>query len=77
LLLECGRLVETRKGENGPSSWCFGFDEDKQAFFVEALFAGQEAVAFHQSNIAATVKQFAALMAKPPETSVRFVDWSC
>ena len=77
LLRECARLVAARKAENGPTSWCFGFDEATKAFFVEALFPSQDAVAFHQSNVAPTVKQFGALMAKPPETIIRPVEETC
>ena len=77
LLQECARLVAARKAENGPTSWCFGFDDVAKAFFVEALFPSRDSVAFHQSNVSATVKQFGALMAKPPETIIRPVEATC
>lgn len=73
LLLECARQVSLKKDENGPSSWWASFDEEKGAFLVEALFANQEAVQFHQGNIGPIVKRFGALMAAPPETVVRAV----
>ena len=50
LLRECARLVAARKAENGPTSWCFGFDDATKAFFVEALFPSQDAVAFHREQ---------------------------
>lgn len=73
LLLECAQQVALHKHENGPSSWCATYDETAQVFYVEALFADEQAVKFHQANISDIVKRFGSVMAKPPETMILHV----
>ena len=58
---------------NGPTSYCITAAEDGQQFFVEALFDSQEAVAFHEANVAELVEEFGAVMAAPPEWTIRSV----
>lgn len=73
LLVQCAAKVAERRAENGPTSWCTSFDEEKGVFYVEALFAGEEAVKFHQQNIQAIMKAFGPCMAAPPATIIRMV----
>jgi len=73
LLHECATQVLLKKDENGPSSWWSSYDEVRGVFFVEALFADEDAVQFHQGNIQPIVERFGALMAAPPDTVVRAV----
>ncbi len=73
LLLQCERQVALKQSEDGPSSWCASFDEDKQHFHVDALFLNQQAVEFHQDNIQSIVNDFGKIMAAPPQTQIKSV----
>lgn len=58
---------------NGPTSYCITAADDGQQFFVEALFDSQEAVDFHEANVAELVEEFGGVMAAPPEWTIRSV----
>ena len=73
LLLECAKLISLKRNENGPTSWCASYDENKKHFFVDALFSSQEAVEFHQNNMEPILKNAGELLAAPPETIVKHV----
>ena len=73
LLEAVAERVTSKLAENGPSSWCASVSEDGQQFFVEALFESQEAIEFHQANIADLFVKFEPLLAAPPEINIRSV----
>jgi quinol monooxygenase YgiN len=70
LLTRAEELVTSKQPENGPTSWCASVSEDGEKFFVAALFENQEAVDFHQANLADIVEEFGAMVAAPPEYTI-------
>lgn len=70
LLNQVAELVTSKQPDNGPTSWWASISEDGRQFFVEALFENQEAVEFHQANIADVFAQFFDVVAEPPETII-------
>ena len=73
LLEQCAARVVARRDEGGPLAWSAAFDSARGCFQVEALFADDAAVAFHQANIKDLVAQFGTMMAARPETVIREV----
>ncbi|MCA9676391.1 MAG: hypothetical protein H6722_29840 [Sandaracinus sp.] len=71
LLVQCAERVSAKRKEGGPLSWCASYDETKRTFYVDALFADEAAVAFHQANIRDLLAGFGAIMAARPETVIR------
>lgn len=71
LLEQCAERVAAKKSENGPLAWSAAYDEENKRFLVEALFADEAAVKFHQANIGDLVAAFAPMMAARPETIIR------
>lgn len=72
LLVRCAAQV-TRQPGVGPSSWCASFDEARQVFLVEAYFPSQSAALNHMVNLQGLLKEFAPLLAAPPQTVIRHV----
>jgi quinol monooxygenase YgiN len=71
LLEQCGARVAEKRPANGPLSWSASFDAEKGCFYVDALFASDEAVKFHQANIQDLLAGFRPMMAAPPQTIIR------
>ena len=70
LLIEVEKQISLRKTDGGPVSWCASFDEATSRFFVDSIFANEEAPTFHQNNIGPILKGIAPLLAAPLETTV-------
>jgi quinol monooxygenase YgiN len=68
LLIKCEEQISLKRAEGGPISWCASFDEATNRFFVDSVFADEEALAFHQNNIGPILKGVPALLAAPLET---------
>ena len=73
IIARTAERVAAERPANGPTSYCITESEDGQQFFVEALFDSQEAVEFHETNVAELVEEFGAVMAAPPEWTIRSV----
>ena len=70
LIEQCEKQVSLKKNENGPTSWCVSFDEDKKRLFVDALFPNQEAFEFHRNNIQSYIEKLMELTIEPPQRTV-------
>ncbi|MEM7343150.1 MAG: hypothetical protein AAF485_02825 [Chloroflexota bacterium] len=73
LLKKCETQISLKKAEGGPTTWFASFDETTNQFFVDSVFASEEALAFHQSNIGPILKGVPALLAAPLDTTIRDV----
>ncbi len=73
LLIKCEQQISLKKAEGGPIAWFASFDEETNRFFVDSVFASEEALAFHQNNIGFILKDVPGLLAAPLETSIRNV----
>ena len=70
LLKRCEAQINLKKAEGGPLSWYASFEESTNLFFVDSVFADEESLAFHASNIGPILKDLQPLLAGPPETTV-------
>jgi quinol monooxygenase YgiN len=70
LLIKCEEQISLKKAEGGPVSWFASFDETTNLFFVDSIFANEEALAFHQNNIGPILKGIPSLLAAPLETAI-------
>ncbi len=70
LLIQCEKQISLKKAEGGPVSWFASFDENTNLFYVDSIFANEEALAFHQNNIGPILKNIPPLLAAPLETAV-------
>ncbi len=73
LLIQCEKQISLRKAEGGPISWCASFDETTNQFFVDSIFANEDALAFHQNNIGPILKGVPPLLAAPLQTTIHTV----
>lgn len=73
LLLRCAKQVSLMKEQNGPASWCASFDDEKQHYYIDALFISQQALEFHQQNLKEILKQADELLVSPPQVIVKKV----
>ena len=70
LLIKCAQQISSRKADGGPISWCASFDETTNRFFVDSIFASEDALKFHQKNIGPILKDVPPLLAAPLETTL-------
>jgi len=73
LLIKCEKQISLKKAEGGPISWFASFDESTNQFFVDSVFADEEALTFHQNNIGPILKGIPPLLAAPLDTTIHAI----
>ncbi len=73
LLVTCEKQISLKMSEGGPVIWFAAFDETTNQFYVESIFANEEALAFHQNNIGPILQDLPPLLTAPLETTIHAV----
>ena len=73
LLIQCAEQISLKLNEGGPDAWFATFDEETNQFYLDSVFANDEALAFHQNNVGPILKNMPPLLATPLDTTINTV----